>query len=143
MRLLVLSDLHLEIWGERAPFIGALSEPDVVILAGDIHTKARGPAWAAERFPGVPVLYVAGNREFYGDAMDKLGSKIREACKTYDNIRYHFSEDGIALQERYIRGEITIPECIDEIKRRYRPEIDTESNTELLGELERKVMIGR
>lgn len=88
MRLLVLSDLHLEIWGERAPCIDASSKPDVVVLAGDIHSKARGPAWAAESFPGVPVLYVAGNHEFYGDTIDKLGPRIRNACETYDNVHY-------------------------------------------------------
>ena len=88
MRLLVLSDLHLEIWGERAPCIDALSKPDVVILAGDIHTKARGPAWARATFPHVPVLYVAGNHEFYGDAIDKLSSRMREACETYVNVHY-------------------------------------------------------
>ena len=46
MRLLVLSDLHLEVWKDFAPrFDTAASQPDVVVLAGDIHTKARAPAW--------------------------------------------------------------------------------------------------
>jgi len=89
MRLLVLSDLHLEVWREFAPrFDTSVSKPDVVILAGDIHTKSRAPAWAAEKFPGVPVLYIAGNHEFYGEAIETSGEAIRKACEIYSNVHY-------------------------------------------------------
>lgn len=48
MRLLILSDLHLEVWGEDTPAIDlATSRPDVVILAGDIATGNHAIAWAA------------------------------------------------------------------------------------------------
>lgn len=53
---------------------------------------------------------------------------------------FHLSEDGEALQEQYIRGEITIQECVDEIKRRYRVGTYTEDNSELLADFERKAM---
>lgn len=53
---------------------------------------------------------------------------------------FHLSEDGEALQEQYIRGEITVRECIDEIKRRYGVGTYTEDNTELLADFERKAM---
>ena len=89
MRLLVLSDLHLEVWGDRSPPIDtSASRPDAVILAGDIHTKGRAPAWAADTFPGIPVLYIAGNHEFYGGTIDKAGPAIRQACKIHDNVHY-------------------------------------------------------
>lgn len=89
MRLLVLSDLHLEVWREHAPRIDiSISKPDVVVLAGDIHTKARAPAWAAEKFPDVPVLYVAGNHESYGEAIDQTGSAILRECELYKNVHY-------------------------------------------------------
>ncbi len=57
MKLLILSDLHLEF----APFEPAADLVfDVVILAGDIHSPAkRAIEWAMERFPGKPVVYVA------------------------------------------------------------------------------------
>ena len=55
----------------------------------------------------------------------------------------HISEDGIELQERYIRSEITVQDCIDEILRRYTPGMDAEDNTELLIELERRAMTRR
>jgi hypothetical protein len=71
MRLLILSDLHHEVWREHAPRIDpALSRPDVVVLAGDIDTGAKAVAWAAHTFAGLPVLYVHGNHEGYGHNLD-------------------------------------------------------------------------
>ena len=89
MRLLVLSDLHLELWGERAPrFEVCASKPDIVILAGDIHSRARAPAWAAESFPGLPVIYIAGNHEYYGEAIEKAGDEIVHECDLHEHIHY-------------------------------------------------------
>jgi Icc-related predicted phosphoesterase len=78
MKVLVLSDLHLEF----APF-----EPvpdldfDVVILAGDIHSPAkRAVQWAADRFRDKPVVYLLGNHEYYDGRLDKtLAEARREA----------------------------------------------------------------
>ena len=47
MRLYILSDLHLEC----ADFTPLIRDADLTILAGDIHTKRRGVAWAAANFP--------------------------------------------------------------------------------------------
>lgn len=70
MRLRVLSDLHLEHFeeGRELPDVPA----DAVVLAGDIHRHAEGLGWAAERFAGLPILYVPGNHEFYGACMPLL-----------------------------------------------------------------------
>lgn len=103
MRLLILSDLHLEVWREHLPRIDAsVSKPDIVILAGDIHTKSRAPAWAAQNFPSLPVLYVAGNHEFYGEAIDKIGDAIREQCKIYPNIHYLDCEEYLHSAVRFL-----------------------------------------
>jgi len=89
MKLLVLSDLHLEVWRDHLPRIDvSASMPDVVILAGDIHTKFRAASWAAEIFPALPIVYVAGNHEFYGEAVEKTGQEIARECARYPNIRY-------------------------------------------------------
>jgi len=61
MKLHVLSDLHIEFHDFAPPETDA----DVVVLAGDIGIGADGVAWAAERFPDRPVLYVPGNHEYY------------------------------------------------------------------------------
>ncbi|OIJ44499.1 metallophosphoesterase [Massilia timonae] len=98
MRLLVLSDLHLEVWRDHVPRIDvSISRPDVVILAGDIHTKSRAPSWAAEIFSGLPVVYVAGNHEFYGEAIEKTGESIASECFRYPNV--HFLDCGEYVYE--------------------------------------------
>lgn len=79
MRLWVLSDLHLEHFDEGRELPEA--ETDAVVLAGDIHLGTRGLAWAAERFPEVPVLYVPGNHEFYGSHMAALRRALREEAR--------------------------------------------------------------
>ena len=66
MRLLVLSDLHLEFGHQLTVPEGV--KYDVVILAGDIDTPgSRAIAWAQqpETFGGRPVVFVPGNHEYY------------------------------------------------------------------------------
>ncbi|SEM04169.1 Calcineurin-like phosphoesterase [Variovorax sp. YR750] len=78
MKLLILSDLHLEF----APFEPAPDlDFDVVILAGDIHSPAkRAVQWATDRFRGKPVIYLLGNHEYYDGRLDTtLAEARREA----------------------------------------------------------------
>ncbi|MGY2461286.1 metallophosphoesterase [Vreelandella sulfidaeris] len=74
MRLRILSDLHLEFFeGNRElPEV----EADVVILAGDIHRKSEGLAWARHRFPDTQLIYVPGNHEFYNTCMPLLRDEL-------------------------------------------------------------------
>ncbi|MBV9917681.1 MAG: metallophosphoesterase family protein [Solirubrobacterales bacterium] len=76
MRLHVLSDLHLE---HRAPPPDRV-EGDVIVLAGDIATGTQGVEWARQWADGRPVLYVAGNHEFYGHEMPGLIEELRRAA---------------------------------------------------------------
>ncbi len=73
MKLQILSDIHVEFEAFAPPAVDA----DIVILAGDVHTKDRGLLWAVEKFPDRPVLYVLGNHEYYGAATPKLLDKLR------------------------------------------------------------------
>ncbi|WP_404473382.1 metallophosphoesterase [Vreelandella venusta] len=74
MRLRILSDLHLEFFdGHRElPDVAA----DIIVLAGDIHRKVEGLAWARQQFPMHPILYVPGNHEFYGTCMPLLREEL-------------------------------------------------------------------
>jgi predicted phosphodiesterase len=76
LRLLVLSDLHLE----RSPFMPPDVDADAVILAGDIAAGTGGVEWARGWARGRPVLYVAGNHEFYGHSMPELIDELRQAA---------------------------------------------------------------
>ncbi|QJQ96328.1 MULTISPECIES: metallophosphoesterase [Halomonadaceae] len=79
MRLRVLSDLHLEHFEEGRELPDA--EADAVILAGDIHHHVQGLSWAAERFQGLPILYVPGNHEFYAACMPQLRQTLSDEAE--------------------------------------------------------------
>jgi len=67
MKLLVLSDLHLELG--RSYEVPPGLQYDAVVLAGDINTPGHKVVHWAQRdstFQGKPVLVVPGNHEFYG-----------------------------------------------------------------------------
>lgn len=99
MRLRILSDLHIECFeeGRDLPDVDA----DVVVLAGDIHRKTEGLAWAAERFAGQKIIYVAGNHEFYDTNMAELRKALRSDAERLgiylldndtvdiDGVRFH------------------------------------------------------
>lgn len=76
MRLHVLSDLHLE----REPFTPDPVDADAIVLAGDIAPGTAGIEWIQDRFDGRPVLYVAGNHEFYGNDLPGLTDELRAAA---------------------------------------------------------------
>lgn len=102
MRILILSDLHHEVWREAPKqaqeLLGAMqpnldaSHPDLVILAGDIDVADRAVAWAHRGFPNLPVVYVHGNHEAYGQKIDSLKGKLAEACRATGHI--HFLDRG-------------------------------------------------
>lgn len=82
MKIQLLSDIHLELY----PYQPELLPVDLVILAGDIHTKGHGVKWAADTF-GCPVLYVLGNHEYYQGHLDKTLAKMREeAARTNGKV---------------------------------------------------------
>ncbi|QQD17458.1 metallophosphoesterase [Spongiibacter nanhainus] len=82
MKLLVLSDLHLEF----GPLEVDSGYADVVVLAGDIHLKTRGVEWAKETFPNQPVVMVLGNHEYYGEKYPNLLEKAKIAAQD-SNVR--------------------------------------------------------
>jgi len=77
MKIHLLSDLHLEF----ALFNPEAVDADLVILAGDIQPASKGVLWAKEHFD-VPVLYIAGNHEFYNMmlTMDEVRQEMRKQC---------------------------------------------------------------
>jgi Icc-related predicted phosphoesterase len=72
LRIHILSDLH----NEFRVLSGYGAEADVTVLAGDIDIGEKGFAWARSVFAGRPVVYVAGNHEYYGHAMPSLTKKL-------------------------------------------------------------------
>ena len=87
MRLAIYSDLHLEFRDWLPPPLHA----DVIVLAGDIHVGDAAFAWARRHFPLLPVVYVAGNHEFFGANIPAALDRMRAAAAQYD---IHFLHDG-------------------------------------------------
>lgn len=119
MRILPLSDLHLEIYPTRKLGIDlAVSRPDVVVLAGDINKSSRAVEWAAETFKDIPVLYVAGNHEYYGSNIDTVPSRIRDACQDTDNV--FFLDNGCKIIDgvRFLGATLWTDFCLFGLWRR-------------------------
>ncbi|MFH7040779.1 metallophosphoesterase [Paucibacter sp. JuS9] len=80
MKIQLASDLHLEFQRPRTP--ARIIEPspgaDLLVLAGDIGQGTK----AIEAFADwpVPVVYIAGNHEFYGHNWERTRAELREAA---------------------------------------------------------------
>lgn len=90
MKIQIVSDLHLEFYkNEPAGYTGieAALDADVLIIAGDIAIGTK----AIDVFKDwpVPVLYIAGNHEYYGGDMTKVTAALREDCA---GTQIHFME---------------------------------------------------
>jgi Icc-related predicted phosphoesterase len=77
MRIAIMSDLHLEFDRNGTGFIPSALDADLVILAGDIHTRARSFDWINDHF-AIPAVYVLGNHEFHGSEIFETISLNRE-----------------------------------------------------------------
>ena len=86
MRIQVLSDLHIEF----GAFDFHRVEADLVVLAGDVHVKLNGIRWIKENIPDTPVVYLAGNHEYYGEKIPRLREKI---CEEAEGTNIHFLEN--------------------------------------------------
>ena len=113
MRILLLSDLHHELWRENAPVIDPVaSRPDIVILAGDIDTGAKAVTWAAATFAGIPVLYVHGNHEAYGRNLDATQDDIAAACAASGNVHFLDCGEYIAGSVRFLGATMWTDFCL-------------------------------
>jgi predicted phosphodiesterase len=89
MKLQILSDLHLGVAGMEPQHTDA----DVIVLAGDITRPPAACEWA-QRLEK-PVVYVAGNHEFYGGELRRTLDELRSRCA---GSNVHFLEqDALAI----------------------------------------------
>jgi predicted phosphodiesterase len=92
MRIALLSDMHLSV--NAVPFPAV--EADIVVLAGDIARPAKAIEWASAC--PVPLLYVAGNHEFYGSDLvstyEQLNS-LAQGTRIHVLERSEYFHDGV------------------------------------------------
>jgi predicted phosphodiesterase len=82
LRIQLASDLHLEmlernVVGER--LIAPAADADLLVLVGDVSNGVRAIELFAD-WP-VPVLFVAGNHEFYGLSWEETRADLRRAAR--------------------------------------------------------------
>lgn len=107
MKLWVLSDLHLEFdqpFSQSPP-----DDADVMVCAGDVLDKGIIPSlqWLADTFgDAIPVVFVPGNHEYYGAALEESIRDAREFASHLPNV--HFLEnDYVDIGDvRFIGGSL-------------------------------------
>jgi len=74
MNVFLLSDVHTEFLSlvNKTLKITAPKNTDVVVLAGDIGVGINGLRWARNNFKDLPIVYVAGNHEFYNHDISNI-----------------------------------------------------------------------
>lgn len=83
LKVQLFSDLHQEF----SAFTPPDADVDVVVLAGDIYTGTRGIEWAITTFKNKPVVFLAGNHEFYGHSFPSLNLKLQaKAAGTHVHV---------------------------------------------------------
>jgi Icc-related predicted phosphoesterase len=99
MKLWIISDLHLEFlepFNQKPP-----TDVDVLVCAGDVLTKGVLPSirWLAETYGSqLPVIFVAGNHEFYNASIEESIRHAREYAHRFPN--FHFLEnDAVDIAE--------------------------------------------
>lgn len=97
MKILILSDLHIEFENFHPPIL----DIDLVILAGDIWEQDEGILWAKETWKQTPVIYVAGNHEFYKSERSDTLSKLRSSAKRC-NIHFLENDEVIIGRSRFL-----------------------------------------
>ena len=86
MKILILSDLHLEFGRMRPIHNGERIDDgvDVVVLAGDIAEGLHGIRWARETFITKEIVYVAGNHEYYDLHWETMQEEMRNTAARMD-----------------------------------------------------------
>jgi len=87
MRINYFSDIHLEFGPERTPS----NDADIVVAAGDIGIYDQGIEWLLSIKK--PVIYIAGNHEFYTHEYHDTMRMLREKCA---NTNITFLENNTA-----------------------------------------------
>ena len=82
MRISYFSDVHLEFGSCTFPD----GETDLIVAAGDIAPGLHSLPWLAQA--PAPVVYVAGNHEYYGQDMGVTQTALRQARHNYPNINF-------------------------------------------------------
>src|SRR5690554_55923 len=107
MKIQVFSDIHVECRADKS-FQIPYSNSDLVVLAGDIGEGLLGITWAADQSQrlGKPVLYTAGNHEYYHHDITRHDDAMRRHAEQLGVVLDFpdFARHQIALKCNSMRG---------------------------------------
>ncbi|MDI1231535.1 MAG: metallophosphoesterase [Methylobacter sp.] len=95
MRINYFSDVHLEFGALEAPD----NDADIIVAAGDIGVSTQGIDWL--KALSKPVIYVAGNHEFYTQEYRQTLRLIRKQCEG-SNVRFLENDSFIFQGVRFL-----------------------------------------
>jgi Icc-related predicted phosphoesterase len=94
MKIQIMSDIHLE-FGPCEEI--KKTDADVVVLAGDIHTRnqvlKQGLEWIISNFGDKEVVYVLGNHEYWGNKYPKIANDIKNKLEVRGIKNIHVLEN--------------------------------------------------
>jgi len=98
LKICLISDTHEEHKWRSHP-LGSVydklleeDEFDILVAAGDIDSSTLGATKLLEKYENKPILYLAGNHEFYYNSLNILNTKFRKLAEEHEN--FIFFEDG-------------------------------------------------
>lgn len=83
MKIRLLSDLHME----GFEFVYQYQNEDVLVLAGDIHTRGRHRELLNQIPHDLPILMVAGNHEYYRGEFYTTKYELADLMTFYPNLK--------------------------------------------------------
>ena len=95
MKIQIISDVHLEFGAFKLPD----EDCDVLIAAGDIGVGLEGLDWLLTL--NMPVIYIAGNHEFWGYEMQNLQDDLVDVSKG-TNVRYLEKKSAVIKGTRFL-----------------------------------------
>ncbi len=99
-----MSDLHFEFGNNPEWIFSTLPDVewlgDVIILAGDIHSGAKGVFEILKAFAQRyrHVVYITGNHEYYGSTIESFNSQLKDLLAPYNNI-YFLNNESIKIKD--------------------------------------------
>lgn len=93
MKIRLLSDLHCE----GFPYTYKPLGEDVLVLAGDIHTRNRHEELITQVPPHVQIIMVAGNHEYYRGIVEDVDKYLKGLEEQYPNFKF-LNNDSFTFQ---------------------------------------------
>lgn len=100
MKIRLLSDLHME----GHPYYYEYAGEDVLVLAGDIHTKCRHRFILDQVPQNVKIIMVAGNHEYYGACFEEVNMVLYDLQAEYRNFMFLENEAVILGDVEFFGG---------------------------------------